>query len=362
SLAMPSIDWASFRSSLLANKYYLGNPQLLDDVTWASVGWEELVVSAKAAREYASSSDTTLTNETISGLEHIPLTLFAKISSTDCFLASCAYWKGPTAYTPTFADVKLNCRLVAPEGDAGLANDFRVALRNLEQLLENVQTKGYKQVGIFDSEETVKTGIKLRHVLFSPKESNEAEAEPDNDEFPLAKWPAQSEAAQAALNNMAAESTHRVNRIRAYDLNGNLIPPASYASALRGATVRAEISISHWKINKDGGRDVYVADIDTLRVIRAPPVKMASPVRRRAVVPARDSGPSPLNNPTAESDSKQASVAFVAAAVTALKLKAEGEEQKQEAVALEVVDVDSVVEKVERKTRSKTKKRCVCGN
>ncbi|KAF7362487.1 hypothetical protein MVEN_00596400 [Mycena venus] len=293
---MANYDWKTFRDKIIKNPYYLGAPQALDKVTWARFEREEVLVSAEVAAAHQSAADDAGTNFDHGGadlpdLGPASLLLVAKVSPDDCWLTPCGSWKGPTAITPTFADLKLNCRLVAPE-DPTFANDFRVVLRNLETLISRVETKGYERVGVFDPKERPKTSIKLRHVVFEEKDLTDGNEE--GNAFQLRDWPAKSLAAQNALESM--DSTHRVNPIRTYDIGGNLIPPSQYMSTLQGAVVRVEITISHWGISK-GSRDAYAADIDTLRVIVPAPLNFASgsaksPHKKNTSIPTKDYGPS----------------------------------------------------------------------
>ena len=92
-------------------------------------------------------------------------------------------------------------------------------------------------------------------------------------------------------------TTHRVNPIAAYDIDGNVIPPTQYGT-LAGATVRASISMVHWDIGGGFGaerKDTYVADIMKFRVITpaAPTaIKATASARKRKLSP-QDSGASP---------------------------------------------------------------------
>ncbi|KAJ6518278.1 hypothetical protein C8R47DRAFT_1232444 [Mycena vitilis] len=281
-------DLKSFREELQHNPFYLGGSALTEKVQWKRVGREDMVVSANAAAVEGAAADS---NDEGDQPDPVALSIVATVSPEDFWLVPCGFWKGPTIYTPTFADLKLNCRLVAAE-DPLFAADFRTGMKNVEKLTANIATEGHSKVGLFDTKEKPKTTLKLRHVVFEEKEAGD---EDDPNAFQVQDWPAKSTAAQEALDGMI--TTHRVNPIAAYDINGDLIAPSQYSSALMGAVVRANFTLSHWNIAKDK-RDSYSADIDSLRVV-VPPKKGnaggSSPARKRKGPPAAtDLGASPL--------------------------------------------------------------------
>ncbi|KAF8208195.1 hypothetical protein K438DRAFT_318053 [Mycena galopus ATCC 62051] len=287
-------DMTAFREDLLRDPFYLGGPKVTENVTWKKVGREEMAVSAKAAAAHESAIEQAKATEAdddnkqteLGDLDPVGLTLVATISPTDCWLTPCGFWKGPTSYTPTFADLKLNCRLVTPT-DPLFAPDFERALKNVETLAAKVETKGQEKKGIFD---LGKTSLKLRHVVFEEKEETDEE---DPDAFQLQDWPVKSPAAQESLDRM--DATHRVIPISAYDVYGDLILPIQYTSALMGAVVRATFTMTHWNISRDK-RDSYAADIESLRVL-VPAQKTASggsSPRKRKVPATTDPGPSPV--------------------------------------------------------------------
>ncbi|KAJ6621871.1 hypothetical protein B0H10DRAFT_2432140 [Mycena sp. CBHHK59/15] len=294
-------EMQTYRKKLQEDPYYLGNQGATNNVAWRKVGKEDMLVSAEAAAAHdaveraaatdANEDDTDANTDADRGnLEPVGLTLVGTIAARDCWLMPCGFWKGSTVFTPTFADLKLNCRIVAPT-DPPFASDFQVALKNIETLATKAETKGHDKVGVFDAKDKSKSSIKLRHVVFEEKEAGDVD---DPHAFQLRDWPVKSAAAQESLDGM--DDTHRVIPITAYDLDGDLIPPSAYVSALMGAVVRATFTMSHWNIARDK-RDTYAADIESLRVV-IPPPKIASgssgsPRKRKATIAARDLGASP---------------------------------------------------------------------
>ncbi|KAK7025639.1 hypothetical protein R3P38DRAFT_2778450 [Favolaschia claudopus] len=307
-------DLASFRADLLAGPYYLGNEDVISSLAWKKVGRDEMVVSAEEAAKHASNmekqSNTDHDNEGSEGgegvgaddLNPVGLTVVAMVSPENCYLTPCANWNGPTEFDPSFADIKLNCRLVAPLNSL-FAGDFQFAMRTITKLMAQVETDGYKKSGIFNFNENPKIGFKIRHIVFEPKEEDD-----DGDDelkrgdkqkkkaddpsiielFVLQDWPVKNAAVKEALEGM--ENSHVVIPIRAYDVDGDLISPAHYMSKLSGAVVRATLTLSHWKIGRDK-RDTYTADIESLRVLVPASVAGSSSPRKRRVAPIAKKDP-----------------------------------------------------------------------
>lgn len=74
------------------------------------------------------------------------------------------------------------------------------------------------------------------------------------------------------------KETHTFNPLPAYDVNGDLIMPKDYESALRGATVVLNFTLKHYGIAAREpatlSTDTYVADVFKIRVL-VPPIERA---------------------------------------------------------------------------------------
>ncbi|KAF7361656.1 hypothetical protein MVEN_00509000 [Mycena venus] len=274
-------NWNAFYDDLLSNPYYLGTCDVLKNVTWSKIGSANMLVDRAS-----TSSDNGR-----HALDPVKLEVVARISADrddSRWLAPCGLWAGPERYISKFEDLKLKYRLVAPDHKDRpiFTENFEVALENLETLMSKVETKGYRKAGVLESP---KTSIRLRHKVFELKVTDE---EDDEDAFPLRDWPVENDAARDALRDM--DSTHRVNRIPLYNLEGDLVQPSQCMDVLKGAVVRANFTMSHWRIS-DGvdNRDIYTADIRSLRVIPSPPVCPSTPRKKRASIPTVDLGASP---------------------------------------------------------------------
>ncbi|KAK7055632.1 hypothetical protein R3P38DRAFT_2760807 [Favolaschia claudopus] len=303
-------DLVAFREELLKDPYYLGREEVISKVGWNKVGRDEMVVSAEEAakrvpdNENQSTADPDVEDGEVSEvgepatLNPVRLTAVAMVSADDCWLTPCGNWKGRTKFTPNLADLKLNCRLVAPSASP-FAVDFKVVMKTIKKLMAQVETAGYEKSGIFNAKENPKATLKIRHVVFEQKEEDEDD---EPDAFALRDWPVISPEAKEALEEM--DNSHRVVPMRAYDVNGDLIAPANYMAKLQGAVVRATLTLSHWNIVKEK-RNTYAADIDSLRVLVPPSVSSSgsSPRKRRAgPIAQKDPGASPSPKKKARGD------------------------------------------------------------
>ncbi|KAJ6607917.1 hypothetical protein B0H10DRAFT_537534 [Mycena sp. CBHHK59/15] len=300
------LDLTAYRAELVTNHLYLGASSFRDEVVWRRIGWDnklvtkESAVAVEGAAEAESSvtaSDTDEDKDELSetGLTPATLAFVGLISPENFWLTPCRYWKGPTKFTKTFADLKLDCHMVVPK-ESVFAGDFPKVLENLRWLMAATETEGNQKKGILD--EKPASSIKARHVVFEKLSGGE-----EAPDFKLGDWPVKSDAARKALAGM--EKTHSVNVLLAYDANGGLIQPAQYRDALRGAVVRAAISLSHWNFAPNAlepstatGVDTYTANIESLRVLIPPKAEGPSSPRKRRV-PLRDPGASPMKKPRA---------------------------------------------------------------
>jgi len=102
--------------------------------------------------------------------------------------------------------------------------------------------------------------------------------------FTTAKWPVTHEETRVELEQIAA--THRIVPIPAYDIKGDLIKPEAYRRSLEDAIVELHFGLTHWAI---AGRkaapasDVFVGDIDLIRVLVPPHTSSSGMVKKRVV-------------------------------------------------------------------------------
>jgi hypothetical protein len=89
-------------------------------------------------------------------------------------------------------------------------------------------------------------------------------------------YPTTTDDARYALHDLI--TTHTVNLMQARDVDGNLIMPADYATALRGACVWVRFTLEKFSFREQNrNRDTYVADIVSVNVITKPEVVIETP-------------------------------------------------------------------------------------
>lgn len=98
--------------------------------------------------------------------------------------------------------------------------------------------------------------------------------------FSLSNWPAPSDDIKRAISDMVEEGVWTPVPIPAYSKAGNLILPAEYEARLKGALVRAKVSISHQYL-RSNKTDNYFANIREMWVLKNPTRVMASPGKRK---------------------------------------------------------------------------------
>ncbi|KAJ7192594.1 hypothetical protein GGX14DRAFT_594476 [Mycena pura] len=240
---------------LVEDTYYLGGPGVRDELVWRSIGGVNTLV-AKAEEAEAKK-------------EAAPLTFVALVSEPESNgkfrLNPDASWTGPMKFTKNFADVRLYGRAIKPSNIPCFADDFSTILQNVEWFMKETETPGYSKQGIFTENENPRASVNMRHVLFERTDPKEVEA--------MEKWPVYSDQARADLAKI--KDTHRVLPLWAYGKDTKLIPPEEYREALSDAVVCATVFLKHWAYppkGDEGGRDVYTADIQHLRVLSKLPI------------------------------------------------------------------------------------------
>ncbi|KAF8145650.1 hypothetical protein K438DRAFT_781155 [Mycena galopus ATCC 62051] len=272
------------RNTLIEGTYYLGVPEIRNEVTWKKIDRDyKLVTKESALAETArieaaakttkekptddekSDNETELQIDTTSLLVPASVTFVALLSPDGFWFAPDGNWKKPTNIAATFADVKLNCLAIVPSDIEIFGADFPTVLQNTEWLLKQVETQGNSKQGVLNWNESPKRSMKLRHVLFQ-KIEGEADI---NDIEEMENWPVGANPqAREAIEQM--KYTHRVRRVPAYDINGKLIHPLQYRETLMGAIVRTTVTLKHWNIAQRS-QDSYTADIENIRVLMKPP-------------------------------------------------------------------------------------------
>jgi hypothetical protein len=164
-----------FRERLRESNTYLGNANILEKVTWIESNRGHRLVLSDAVDLLTQSSEDNDTKEDKPNPTEIPsaeLSIIARISHDDCWLAPDGFWKGRTRITPTFADLKLSCAAEAP-GYAEFDDEFGQALHNLEAIVDARRTPEVDTMkGLFITSGSQKgPKIKIRHPVFTVRQT-----------------------------------------------------------------------------------------------------------------------------------------------------------------------------------------------
>jgi hypothetical protein len=157
-----------FKDEEQHNPTYLGHTNLMDNVTWIDNGRGHRLVEKKLVDSWTDANDGDGQSATkFSTLPSADLSIIAKISRDDCWLAPDGFWKGRTKVTPTFADLKLSFT-AEPPGYREFDAEFDKTLDNIQLLMAARETPDIKlKKGLLLTSESIgATKIKFRHVLF----------------------------------------------------------------------------------------------------------------------------------------------------------------------------------------------------
>jgi hypothetical protein len=117
-------------------------------------------------------SDSTANND--DGMTIPPQALLSTIvyiTEDDFWLSSDGYWKGPTQYCQTLADLKITCTGRAPHRGS-LKREFATAIQTLEDVMRSALTEEYKIKPVtVHSAATGEVKIKFRHKVFEVSDS-----------------------------------------------------------------------------------------------------------------------------------------------------------------------------------------------
>ncbi|KAI6004662.1 hypothetical protein EDD15DRAFT_2108578, partial [Pisolithus albus] len=206
------------------------------------------------------------------------LCAIVRIDSEDFWLTADGGYLGPNTVCGEFADIKPSCAVTDP-GLEPITSDYEVVINVLQHLTQNCVTAGYSTAtGFFSKKNTGNVGFRLRHTLFEVSLSICCTLTPVLISEPISfeRWPLTKEKIRAELLNL--KSTHRILPLPAYDLEDRLIRPASYRRVLQGAIVEVHFTLSHWPIAA-AKQDVYIADIEHIRLLVPPTYTAASKKR-----------------------------------------------------------------------------------
>ncbi|KAI0633922.1 hypothetical protein C8Q77DRAFT_1036223, partial [Trametes polyzona] len=246
---------------LVGSPLYLASPSLRENVTWQRQGRADILVHEEL--------DAILSEPTPAVLS----TVF-QITSDDFFLTSDGGYRGPTRFHPSLAEVKPTCTGTIPPLDP-FRTDFARALDNLRWLQDQIATPTFHlKRGVLVERPHQSPKLKVCHVLFEVNTCSDSASQPTlPPEWSLDHWPVSSDAARAELAAIKDAGQLDIVPLPAYNVEGNLIRPQDYRTALMGAIVEVHFTLTHWTISARASEepaDVYVADIQYMRVLVPP--------------------------------------------------------------------------------------------
>ncbi|PPQ74789.1 hypothetical protein CVT24_003728 [Panaeolus cyanescens] len=228
-------------------------------------------------------------------LEPAILSIITTIDHDKCFVLPCNGWKGPSVGAQEFKDIKMTFQGKSPTNDV-IVQDFKDALNNLKALVKEVSAGDAPMRGFLMSGTNGAPVLRFRHVVFEevtnrPEDGSDTASDNDDSEWTLDNWPVAHPAAAEVKRSMHGK--YRPNPLPAYNTKGEIIAPERCKTALPGATVRINFTLTHWLItsNKTDGKTnsssgsgpyhIFNADIDSIRVLSDPPAQVITPRKRR---------------------------------------------------------------------------------
>ncbi|KAG2153133.1 uncharacterized protein EDB93DRAFT_1102872 [Suillus bovinus] len=218
-----------------------------------------------------------------------------EISRNNFYFTPDANFNPTNVFQGRFADVKLNCKLMAGHSEAFKfpSDDFSAILNNIRAFKKLVpKERDYETVNIIH-DSLGHRSIKLTHSLFKAKADDlEADANDEGDgngkgstttaeslssEYNMASWPV-SDRCKGHLHELV--SSHNIQPLPTYDENHKLIPPSQYESKLKGALVEVHMAICHHRI-KSSRHDIFNAVLQEIIVLAPPAAMPTSPFKRR---------------------------------------------------------------------------------
>ena len=286
---------ANSHRRLLQSDFYLGGQKLLDKVIWICDGRaDHLVVKGQNEQEGAMEP---------SQCELAMLSAIVRVDRNDFWLTSDAGYSKPSTVWSNLVDVKPSCVVCAPDLQP-VKSDYAQVVANLQELQNQMTTPGYQLgKGFYLPAQGDTRRFKLHHALFEvsvgPRaadttlnlliqplddEQETSGVSDEHSDFAMNDWPLTHEETREELQ--ALKATHRVVPVPAYDVIGNLIKPNAYRQSLQDAIVEMHFNMAHWAIAARRGKpanDVFVGDIEVIRVL-VPPRPSSSGLARKRVV------------------------------------------------------------------------------
>ncbi|TFK68801.1 hypothetical protein BDN72DRAFT_878828 [Pluteus cervinus] len=209
--------------SLKRQDTYTGNAGVCNAVEWVSTAFgHKLVLKAETNKSEADS---------------VVLSVVVKISQS--FLDAGLFRS--SEFTPELKDMRLSAMGIVP-GITLFDDEFLLARKNIEKMLMGVETKGKHHPSWPLKDRSGDSCIKFRHRVFTERVDRPSDEEVTNQNE---RWDPRSDDAVDEWTETIQK--YHPQEIRAYDKNGDLVKPTQYNATFRGAVVRMNFNLTHWR-------------------------------------------------------------------------------------------------------------------
>ncbi|KZS97624.1 hypothetical protein SISNIDRAFT_462651 [Sistotremastrum niveocremeum HHB9708] len=241
---------------------YPGDPDFMLNVSWHDAGFKKILVDKKASDHKR--------------MVVAELNAVGEISPTDCFLrpdglftGGAGYTKDGVAFERPLSGCKGNFVLVQPT-EPPFDVEWNPVHTNLMRVVQNAprNTKNTFETCV----RNLGKSLYFRHNWFEELNVADPYFKPNTEVYDIFNWPTPT--AVAADHIIPLRETHRTRPLRAWDIEGQPIPPEDYVRKLPGAMVRITFTLVR---NAFRGRDVFSFDIVEMEVLREPVALVSSP-------------------------------------------------------------------------------------
>ncbi|KAL0565279.1 hypothetical protein V5O48_016747 [Marasmius crinis-equi] len=204
-------------------------------------------------------------------------------------------------YNKTFAEgAELSISLAYPKLCTPLKREWPAAIKQLKGLIFGEVEPSLPLKGAWIPETDDSSGygrIRLKHAFFQERESGAHSVE---SPIPWDHWPV-SDAAKPSFNRLRDADTHDLVPLPVFDMDGKLLQPSQYRSALMNTVVEAHFTLEVWRF---GGRSqTFKARIVKLYIVTEPLMILIDSPTKRPRVDSEDEN-SPLKKRRATSSSQ----------------------------------------------------------
>ncbi|KAG2145090.1 hypothetical protein BD769DRAFT_1382912 [Suillus cothurnatus] len=238
----------TIRTCMIETGMYIGDPKLLANVQWVSMG------TGRQLRRMDYPNEPAV------------LCAAAMIAADDYYLTADGGWPDRVPGTPNIANAKATC-IGTVAMSAPFRGDWETTRENLARLHELVSTTsndGNGDAFYREMAHGTRLDIQLEHVLFKLRKQRQ---EVGIDYPSIGEWPVHSLTAREALDEL--NRTHYASPLIVYDFNGGRVAPDAYRGHLQCALAQIQFTLEQGEC--EGG--VCEAHVKAIRVLRPPTLR-----------------------------------------------------------------------------------------